>query len=117
MALPWPCLGFFLALPWPILGLFLVLPWPFLDLALTFPWPSTAVQCLSQGGYVYAYGLSSMLNAPGEYHVDRQRAKLSFVPPEGAGGGSYSVSRLDSVVIADGVTDVSFEGKKTYDLR
>jgi hypothetical protein len=65
----------------------------------------------TQGGYVYAYGLRSLLDAPGEYHINPKTAKLSFIPPEGAssGSGSYSISRLDSVVIAKGVSDVSFE--------
>ena len=52
---------------------------------------------------MYAYGLKSQLDGPGEYHIDRRTAKLSFIPPEGAGGGSYSVSRLDSVIVAKGV--------------
>ena len=49
------------------------------------------------------FGLKSQLDGPGEYHIDRRTAKLSFIPPEGAGGGSYSVSRLDSVIVAKGV--------------
>jgi hypothetical protein len=63
-----------------------------------------------QGGYVYAYGLKSQLDAPGEFHIDAKTAKLSFVPPEGASGGSYSVSRLNSVVTAKGASDITFEG-------
>ena len=42
-----------------------------------------------QGGYVYAYGLKSQLDAAGEYHIDTQTGKLAFLPPEGASGGSY----------------------------
>jgi len=52
-----------------------------------------------------------MLDAPGEYHVDPKTAMLSFVPPEGSegAGGTYHVSRLDSAVVAQGVSNVSFE--------
>ena len=63
-----------------------------------------------QGGYVYAYGLKSQLDAPGEYHIDAKAAKLSFLPPEGASSGSYSVSRLYSAVVARGASDITFEG-------
>ena len=51
-----------------------------------------------QGGYVYAYGLKSQLDAPGEYHIDTTTAKLRFFPPEGASGGTYRCAysaRLD----------------------
>ena len=51
-----------------------------------------------------------MLTAPGEYHVSAANLTLSFIPPKGAKpGGSYSLSRLGSVVTATGVSGVSFE--------
>ena len=51
-----------------------------------------------------------MLTAAGEYHVSAANLTLSFIPPEGAKpGGSYSLSRLGSVVTATGVSGVSFE--------
>ena len=62
-----------------------------------------------QGGYVYAYGLKAHLDGPGEYHIDTTTAMLSFFPPEDSSSGSYSVSRLESVVVVRGVSNVSFE--------
>ena len=63
-----------------------------------------------QGGYVYAYGLKSLLDSAGEYFVDHKTATLSFIPPEGASTtGTYSISRLESAVVAKGVTNVTLE--------
>jgi hypothetical protein len=81
--------------------------------------PIHAHQDGKQGGYVYAYGLSSMLDAAGEYAFDSEAQMLRFLPPENhaATSGSFSISRLDSVVIVTGARDVTFTGLEIRHAR
>ena len=63
-----------------------------------------------QGGYLYAYNLRSELDVAGEYFIDKPKATLSFIPPGAATApGTYSISRLPSVVVATNVSTISFE--------
>lgn len=83
----------------------------------------------AQGGNIYLYGSASDVDSPGEYFIDRLGLKLSFIPPalrkltnphQGslhspsiqpsptAQQGQYHISRLDSVVVAAGVSAVAF---------
>ena len=69
----------------------------------------------AQGGYLYAYNLLSELDVAGEYFIEKQSAKLSFMPPSAAAAGAdaagtYSVSRLTSAVVASGASNVTLEG-------
>ena len=71
----------------------------------------------------YVYGAKSDLTQPTEYHIDRSAVAVSFLPPAddastpAAAQGSYHVSRLDSVVTADGVTGVSFSNLEIRHAR
>ena len=73
----------------------------------------------------YVYGAKSDLTQPAEYHIDRSAVAVSFLPPADdsddastpAAQGSYHVSRLDSVVTADGVTGVSFSNLEIRHAR
>lgn len=70
-----------------------------------------------QGGYVYTYGLRSELDSAGEYHIDAATGTLSFLPPAGGAAGSYAVSRLESAVVARGVSNVTLEGLEIRHAR
>jgi len=81
-----------------------------------------------QGGNVYAYNLLSELDAPGEYHIDKAKASLAFIPParepgeEGASAstareGTYHVSRLEAVVVATGASNITLSNLEIRHAR
>ena len=62
----------------------------------------------AQGGHLYAYGLLAMLDSPGEYYINATAQELWLIPPthdDSGVSGTYSISRLASVVVAEGATE------------
>eukprot|EP00937_MAST-01D_sp_MAST-1D-sp2_P008130 g8130.t1 len=79
---------------------------------------------LKKGGRYYVYNALSELDTAGEYHVDPSSLTLRLLPPPAAvpapspgGAGTYHLSRLASVVVLDGASDVTLEGLEVRHAR
>ena len=63
----------------------------------------------SPGGKFYVLNLLEELDAPGEWYLDRKTGILYFWPPEPLDKGKTIVSTLNSIILINDVTDVSFK--------
>ncbi len=63
-----------------------------------------------KGQWYYAFNLLCELDAPGEWHVNRETGVLYFWPPEPIGSGSAVVSVIPTLVSASEVSFVTLRG-------
>ncbi|NLF71330.1 MAG: hypothetical protein GX575_20050 [Candidatus Anammoximicrobium sp.] len=62
------------------------------------------------GDRYFVQNLLAELDAPGEWYLDRDEAKLYFWPPTDVASGEVSVSVAESLVVADGADGVTLRG-------
>jgi Right handed beta helix region len=62
-----------------------------------------------KGQYYYAYNLLSEIDSPGEWYVDRKKGVLYFWPPADPAVSRTVVSVAETVIKADGISNVRFE--------
>jgi parallel beta-helix repeat protein len=62
-----------------------------------------------RGQYYYAYNLLSEIDCPGEWYADRAKGVLYFWPPGDPVVGRTVVSVAESVIKAEGISNVRFE--------
>jgi Periplasmic copper-binding protein (NosD) len=67
------------------------------------------VYSLASGRRFYIQNLPSLLNAPGEWIYDAASKKITFIPPEGMTPTEAILSSLPNILIADGVSYVTFK--------
>lgn len=63
-----------------------------------------------KGQWYYAYNALSELDRPGEWYLDREEGILYLWPERDLERAPITVSVLDSLVVADGVSHVTFQG-------
>lgn len=69
---------------------------------------TTTAYPLASGRRFYIQNLPALLNAPGEWIYDTTTKKISFIPPTGVSPSAYVVSSLPNLLIADGLSYVTF---------
>ncbi len=65
---------------------------------------------LMVGDRYFVQNLLAELDAPGEWYLDREAARLYFWPPEGATAAEVTVPVSGSLLVAEGVCDITFRG-------
>ena len=58
----------------------------------------------------FAYNLLSELDQQGEWFLDRKKQELYFLPPDKFDNANVEISILQSIIILDNVSNISFEG-------
>jgi hypothetical protein len=64
---------------------------------------------LQPGRRFYVRNLREELDTPGEWHYDRHRERIDYLPPDN-GARSGEISLLDHVIVLDNASHISLEG-------